>query len=110
MSICVISQRNHDYAEKIRSYFFFSVCEGKTFAHHPMRICVSVYFLKKSQPNISEKKSQTYTRCAWAGGTFFQLCCCVSFWFCWEIGFGFTSLGFGQNILVPTVIYPKYFA
>ena len=20
-----------------------------------------------------------YTRCAWAGGTFFQLCCCVSF-------------------------------
>ncbi len=30
----------------------------------------------------------TYTCCAWAGGTFFQLCCCVSFWFWWEIGFG----------------------
>ena len=23
-----------------------SVCEGKTFTHSPMRICVSVYFLK----------------------------------------------------------------
>ncbi len=30
--------------------------------------------------------------CTWAGGTFFQLCCCVSFWFWWEIGFGFTYL------------------
>ena len=29
-----------------------SVCEGKTFAHRPMRICVSVYFIKKSQPKI----------------------------------------------------------
>ncbi len=32
------------------------------------------------------------TCCAWAGGTFFQLCCCVSFWLWWEIGFGFTYL------------------
>ncbi len=32
------------------------------------------------------------TCCAWAGGTFFQLCCCVSFWFWWEIGFGCTYL------------------
>jgi hypothetical protein len=23
---------------------------------------------------------------------FFQLCCCVSFWFWWEIGFGFRYL------------------
>ncbi len=30
-----------------------------------------------------------YTRCASAGGAFFQLCCCVSFWFWQEIGFGF---------------------
>jgi hypothetical protein len=28
-----------------------------------------------------------YTHCAWAGGTFFQLCCRVSFWFWREIGF-----------------------
>jgi hypothetical protein len=26
------------------------VCEGKTFTHRPMRICLSVYSLKKSQP------------------------------------------------------------
>ncbi len=26
------------------------------------------------------------------GGTFFQLCCCISFWFWWEIGFRFTYL------------------
>ena len=49
MSICVILQRNHDYAEQIRRYKKM-VCKGKTFTHHPMRICVSVYFLKKSQP------------------------------------------------------------
>jgi hypothetical protein len=30
-----------------------SVCEGKTFAHRPMRICVSLYFLKKSQPKLT---------------------------------------------------------
>ncbi len=30
-----------------------------------------------------------YTHCAWAGGTFFQLCCCVSFCLLQEIGFGF---------------------
>jgi hypothetical protein len=28
----------------------------------------------------------SYTCCVWAGGTFFQLCCCVSFWFWREIG------------------------
>ncbi len=52
MSIYVISQRNHDYAEQIRytDNNKKSMSEGKTFAHHPMRICVSVYFLKKSQP------------------------------------------------------------
>ncbi len=27
------------------------VCEGKSFAHHLMRICVYVYKPKKSQPN-----------------------------------------------------------
>ncbi len=34
----------------------------------------------------------TYTCFVWAGGTFFpfQLCCCVSFWFWQEIGFGCT--------------------
>jgi hypothetical protein len=29
-------------------------------------------------------------RYAWAGGTFFQLCCCVRFLFWWEKGFGIT--------------------
>jgi hypothetical protein len=29
---------------------------------------------------------------------FFQLCCCVSFWFWWEIGFGFTHLRTLLNI------------
>ncbi len=33
-----------------------------------------------------------YTGCTWAGGLFFQLCCCVSFWFWREIGFGATYL------------------
>ncbi len=34
--------------------------------------------------------TNNYTHCAWAGETFFQLCCCVSFWFWREICFGFT--------------------
>jgi hypothetical protein len=38
------------YADKKK----YSVCKGKTFAHHPMRICVSVYFLKKSQPYVAK--------------------------------------------------------
>ncbi len=42
-------------------------------------------------PSLSFDMSYPYyTRCAWAGGTFFQLCCCVSFWFWREICFGFT--------------------
>ncbi len=48
MSICVISQRNHDYTDRYADKK--TVCEGKTFAQRPMRICVSVYFLKKSEP------------------------------------------------------------
>ncbi len=51
MSICVISQRNHDYTEQICRLKKKKLCEQKTFAHRPMRICVAVYFLKKSQPN-----------------------------------------------------------
>jgi hypothetical protein len=35
----------------------------------------------------TELETEKHTCCAWAGGTFFQLCCCVSFWFWWEIHF-----------------------
>ncbi len=27
----------------------------------------------------NDRQRNKYTRCMWAGGTFFQLCCCVSF-------------------------------
>ncbi len=43
--------------------------------------------LTDRQNHIQRNK---YTCCAWAGETFFQLCCCVSFWFWREICFGFT--------------------
>ena len=33
----------------------------------------------------NDRQRNEYTCCAWAGGTFFQLCCCVSFWFWREI-------------------------
>ncbi len=36
----------------------------------------------------TESRRNKYTRCEWDGRTFFQLCCCVSFWFWREIGFG----------------------
>ncbi len=37
----------------------------------------------------NHRRRDTYTCCAWTGGTFFQLCCRVSFWFWLEIGFGY---------------------
>ncbi len=46
---------------------------------------------------------------------FFQLCCCVSFWFWQEIGFGFTYLRtlldnfFGTNIFLIVVEVFRYF-
>ncbi len=41
----------------------------------------------------NDGRKNEYTRCAWAGGTFFQLYCCVSFWFWREIKeFGFRFL------------------
>ncbi len=46
---------------------------------------------------------------------FFQLCCCVSFWFWREIGFGFTYLRmllkifFGTNIFLIVVEVLRYF-
>ncbi len=51
-----------------------------------------------SYPSLSpyrwtERQTENeYTCFVWAGGTFFQLCCCVSFLFWQEIGFGFTYL------------------
>jgi hypothetical protein len=38
----------------------------------------------------NDRRRNEYTCYAWAGGTFFQLCCCVSFLFWREIGFGST--------------------
>ena len=40
----------------------------------------------------NDRQRNEYTRYAWAGGTFFQLCCCVSFLFWREIGFWFYIL------------------
>ncbi len=38
-----------------------------------------------------------YTCCTWAGGPFLHLCCCVSFLFWQEIGFGFTQITAGKK-------------
>ncbi len=53
--IMIIQNR---YADKK----IYSVCKGKTFAHRPMRICVSVYFLKKSQPEHTCESAPVYSR------------------------------------------------
>jgi hypothetical protein len=37
-----------------------TVCEGKTFAHRPMRICISVYSLMKSQPEKTKLRIVFY--------------------------------------------------
>jgi hypothetical protein len=41
------------------------------------------YSISLSRPLLTDgqknRQRDKYTRCAWAGGTFFQLCCCVSF-------------------------------
>ena len=41
-----------NFRTKILRWFSF-VCEEKSFTHRPMCICISVYFLKKSQPEGS---------------------------------------------------------
>ncbi len=33
---------------------------------------------------LTDGQRNKYTRCTWAGGTFFQLCCCVNFWLWWK--------------------------
>jgi hypothetical protein len=40
----------------------------------------------------TDRERAEYTSCAWAGGTFFQLCCCVSFLVVAEIVLGDTYL------------------
>ncbi len=46
---------------------------------------------------------------------FFQLCCCVSFWFWWKIGFGldtyvcYLTIFFGTNIFLIVVEVLRYF-
>ncbi len=54
MCSCVISQRNHDFTERLRRLkilrWFCYACKGKPFTHRPMRSCVAAYFLKKPHP------------------------------------------------------------
>ncbi len=46
------------------------------------------YHQKALSNNFLHKCHNYSLRVGWR--FFFQLCCCVSFWFWWEIGFGFT--------------------
>ncbi len=58
-----------------------------------LHICISVQKTANRQRNeytCFAWAGGICPRFVWAGGTFFQLCCCVSFWFWREIGFGCT--------------------
>jgi hypothetical protein len=55
-------------------WFFFSIYYS------------TIYLVASPNKKIYQIQTQN-TRCAWAGGTFLQLCCCVSFWFWRGIGF-----------------------
>ncbi len=68
-----------------RSFLFFFTQEQYEQLMRQLHKCISVQM-------TDDRRRNEYTCCAWAGGTFFQLCCCVSFWFWREIGFGFTYL------------------
>ncbi len=48
------------------------------------------FFLFAFTDRQKDRQRVEYTHYAWAGETFFQLCCCASFLFWREIGFGFT--------------------
>ncbi len=50
----------------------------------------------------NDRQRDEYTRYAWAGGTFFQLCCCVSFLVVAEIVLGDTYLPYQ---LCPCVFF-----
>jgi hypothetical protein len=51
-----------------------------------------IFLLYRADSQVEVQITILHTCCMWAGGTYFQLCCCVNFWFWWEIGFGFTYL------------------
>ncbi len=53
-------------------------------------LAVSWNTCQNTNTNYDQKITAGNTRYAWAGGTIFQLCCCVSFLFWREIGFDFT--------------------
>jgi hypothetical protein len=59
--------------------------------HIPDIFLVNTLLLYSLSPySQTERQTESHTRFAWAGGTFFPvvLLCHVSFWFWWEIGFG----------------------
>jgi hypothetical protein len=58
-----------------------------------VRLSVRVKQFPRGSSRRKKAKIDRYTRCAWAGGTFyFKLCRCVSFWLWPEMFFGFTSV------------------
>ena len=68
-------------------YFTLFCCGGKA---NLVRRTLFYSILLTLTHRQKDRQRVTYTRFAWAGGTFFQLCCCVSFLFWREIGFGCT--------------------
>ncbi len=74
-----IGAKNHLFCKTIRKCIILRQNLHSAMSDRLQRICVSAYWGK-------------YTCCAWAGGTFFQQCCCVSFWLWREKVLGVTYL------------------
>ncbi len=77
------------YPRKLCKIYKTIVCESVEFSgKHSFTLYPSLDPYRRT-----ERQTETeYTRYAWAGGTFFQLCCCVSFLVVAEIGLGDTHL------------------
>ncbi len=75
-----------------KQYLFGFFIFEKQLTNIPDRGFLFFYHSFTLHPSFSpysgtELQRNKYTRCTWAGGTFLQLCCRVSFWFWREIGF-----------------------
>ncbi len=94
-----MDSRSSQIWRELALHYFPADCFGinffrlQIFFRHSFYVQIDVLqFVSRVRPllmdRMTHRQRNKYTCCAWAGGSFFQLCCCVSLWFWREIGFG----------------------
>jgi hypothetical protein len=115
--LCIdLQSYSHDRFSKIlrtffvsRNYWIIVVFLQRTLKEKLPFVLINTLLLRIPLLALADERNygqrSKYTCCAWAGGTFFQLCCCVIFLFWRDIGFGFTYL----FMLLKNIFYELIF-